>query len=148
MKYSFHINTHPSSHDILNNNDQHTNNIITTIPSTIKIRISSSNSYSTIHSPTSKHHNRKIYEDITYSKARNNSSTSDAYSILDDIKNNNIKTFANRINASPSILDNDYENKFGNNIISQSQSPITYNIDIICADNNINKSQLSNIYNH
>lgn len=127
-----------SSHDTLNNNNQHRNNKISTIPSTIVISISSSNSYSTIYSPIGKPHNRKIYEDITYSKPRNNSTTSDAYSILEDIQNNNIKTFANRINTSPSILDNDYENKFGNNIISQSQPPIISNIDTIHTNNNIN----------
>ena len=66
-----------SSHNILNNNDQHTNNITTTIPSTIEISISSSNSYSTIHSPMSEPRNRKICEVITYSKARNNSITSE-----------------------------------------------------------------------
>ena len=32
-----------TSHDILNNNDQHANNIITTIQSTIEISISTSN---------------------------------------------------------------------------------------------------------
>jgi len=83
-----------SSHDILNNNDQHTNNIITSIPSTTEISISSSNSYSTTHSPMSEPHNRKIGEDITYSKARNNSITSIKYSILHNIQNNNIIVLA------------------------------------------------------
>ena len=46
------------------------------------------------------------------------------------------------------MLNNDYENKVENNIISESQPPIIYNIVTIHADNNINKSQLSNIYNH
>ena len=32
-----------TSHDVLNNNDQHANNIITTIQSTIEISISTSN---------------------------------------------------------------------------------------------------------
>ena len=82
------------SHDILNNNDQHTNNIITTIPSTTEISISSSNSYSTTHSPMSEPHNRKICEDITYSKARNNSTTPIKYSILHNIQNNNIIVLA------------------------------------------------------
>ena len=83
-----------SSHDILNNNDQHTNNIITSKPSTTEISISSSNSYSTTHSPMSEPHNRKICEDITYSKARNNSITSIKYSILHNIQNNNIIVLA------------------------------------------------------
>ena len=67
------------SHDILNNNNQHTNNKIITIPPTIEISISSSNLYSTIHSPMSESNNRKIYEDIKYSKTRINSITSDKY---------------------------------------------------------------------
>ena len=46
------------------------------------------------------------------------------------------------------MLNNDYERKVGNNLISQSQSPIMSNADTIHADNNINKSLLSNIYNH
>ena len=46
------------------------------------------------------------------------------------------------------MLNNDYENKVENNIISESQPPIIFNIVTIHADNNINKSQLSNIYNH
>ena len=137
-----------SSHDILNNNDQHTNNIITTIPSTTEISISSSNSYSTTHSPMSEPHNRKICEDITYSKARNNSITPIKYSILNDIQNNNIKNFANRIHTSPSILNKNYEKNVGNNIISQSQTPVISNTHIIHADNNINKSQLSKTDNH
>ena len=122
--------------------------MITTIPSTIEISISFSNSYSTIHSPMSGSQNRKIYEDITYSKARNNSITSEIYSTLNDIQDNNIKTFANIINSSPSILNNDYEKKVRNNIISQLQPPIIYNTYTIHTDNNINKSQLYNIYNH
>ena len=50
-----------SSHAILNNNDYHIHNIITTILSTIEISISSSNSYATIYSSMSEPHNRKIY---------------------------------------------------------------------------------------
>ena len=41
---------------------------MTTIPFTIDISISSSNSYSTIYSPMSEPHTRKIYENITYLK--------------------------------------------------------------------------------
>ena len=75
-----------SSHNVLNNNDQHTNNIITTIPPfTIEITISSSNSYSTIYSPMSEPHNRKVCENITNYKARNDSITLEKYSILNDI---------------------------------------------------------------
>ena len=68
-----------SSHDILNNNNQYTNNKISTIPPAIDISISSSNLYSTIHSPMSESNNRKIYEDIKYSKTRINSIASDKY---------------------------------------------------------------------
>ena len=46
------------------------------------------------------------------------------------------------------MLNNDYENKVENNIISESQPPIIYNIVTIHADNNINMSQLSKIDNH
>ena len=60
-------------------------------------------------------YNRIICEDITYSKARNNSNISEEYSILNDIQNNNIKNFATRIHTSPSILNNDYATKVGNN---------------------------------
>ena len=89
-----------SSNDTLNNINKLINNEISTTSSTIEIGISSSNSYSTVHSPMSEPHNRKIYEDITYSKPRNISITSDEYPTLVYIQNNNIKTFANRINTS------------------------------------------------
>ena len=46
------------------------------------------------------------------------------------------------------MLNNYYEKKVGNNVISLSQQPIMFNIGTIHMDNNMNKSQLSNIYNH
>ena len=90
----------------------------------------------------------KKYEDITFSKAKNNSIKSDKYPTFNDIQINNIKTFTNRINNPPWILNNNFEKKIGNNIISKSQPPIISNIDTIHTHNDINNSQLSNINNH
>ena len=96
----------------------------------------------------SKPHNRKMYEEITCAKARNNSIKSDIYPTFNDIQINNIKTFANRINTPLLILNNNCKNKITNNIILQSQPLITSNIYTIYTHNNINNSQRSNIDNH
>ena len=56
---------------------------------------------------------------------------SNKYPIFNKIQNNNIKSFANRINTPPSIINNNCKKEIANNKISQSQLPIIFNIDTI-----------------
>ena len=82
----------------------------------------------------------KYTKKIMYSKVIKNSTKSNTYPIFNEIQNNNIKTFVNRVNTPPSTLKNNCENEIANNIISQSQPPIIYNIYNIHTHDNINNS--------